>query len=90
MNRKGTIMIKRYFIFFIVVCLLASSIPVYADVIMLNEFQRDHKYETQRLDRGRFIVNGQFGTVTTKKEPDFMSVDANTYKNGEELFITNI
>lgn len=93
-------MIRRVFVLFMAICLLASPIAVYADMVWGNEFENQHKDVMQGLERSRFVANGPDGYVTPQQVPgeaketvifewadDPMTLEK--YQNGAELFMSS-
>lgn len=84
-------MSRRLFIILAVIFLLSSSVAVYADVIMGNNFQWQNIDKLQELDRTRFCINGTDGYVTLKDVPGSKENvvtyygEPLKYENGKEI-----
>ena len=62
-------MIKRALVIIIIIFLLVPPIYASADVVIGNEFEREHRDELTSLERSLFIVNGPDGYVIAREEP---------------------
>lgn len=91
-------MMKRFTIFYLILCLLAPSIIAHADVVMGNDFYWENRDKVQALERWTFVANGPDGYIipqekpgeakTTFKNPwseDEEVVDLPTYENGTPI-----